>query len=80
MAVISFVLLFFFYYPPAHPRGIPFGQAMRELDYFGALLFVAAAALILSGIVYSLLLKSNDPIVIGTLVRTSIDSDMMDCD
>ncbi|KAK5000119.1 hypothetical protein LTR66_000981 [Elasticomyces elasticus] len=68
MAALSFILLFFFYYPPAHPRGIPFGQAMRELDYVGMISFVGAAALILAGIVYSTILKSSDPIVIGTLV------------
>jgi hypothetical protein len=68
MAAISFTLLFFFYYPPAHPRGIPFKQAIRELDYVGIISFTAAAALILVGIVYSTFLTSKDPIVIGTLV------------
>ena len=68
MAVVSFVLLFLFYYPPAHPRRIPFGQAMRELDYVGMFSFTAAAALILTGIVYAGIYPSKDPHVIGTLV------------
>lgn len=64
----SFWCLVFFYFPPKHPRGLPFDRAMRELDYVGALLFIASAALILTGIVYTTTLPSSDPRVIGTLV------------
>ncbi|KAH4064038.1 hypothetical protein HBI52_036910 [Parastagonospora nodorum] len=64
----SFLGLYFFYYPPKHPRGLPTAQAFRELDYVGAILFIAAATLILVGIVYTTTLPSNDPKVIGTLV------------
>ena len=31
LQAISAAGLWFFYYPPAHPLGIPFGQAIREL-------------------------------------------------
>ncbi|KAK5699939.1 hypothetical protein LTR97_006073 [Elasticomyces elasticus] len=64
----SFLGLYFYYFPPAHPRGLPFNQALRELDYVGAFLFIASAALILTGIVYTTTLPSSDPRVIGTLV------------
>ncbi len=61
VAAISFAALFFFYHPPNHPRGIPFGQAMRELDYISALTFAAAAVLILSGVVYSISSRGKGP-------------------
>ncbi|KAF1847133.1 MFS general substrate transporter [Cucurbitaria berberidis CBS 394.84] len=64
----SFLGLFFFYYPPKHPRGLPTTQALKELDYIGAILFIASATLILVGIVYTTTLPSKDPKVIGTLV------------
>ncbi|CAO2655346.1 Nn.00g104100.m01.CDS01 [Neocucurbitaria sp. VM-36] len=64
----SFLGLYFFYYPPKHPRGLPTKQAFKELDYVGATLFIASATLILVGIVYTTTLPSKDPKVIGTLV------------
>jgi Na+/H+ antiporter NhaD/arsenite permease-like protein len=65
---ISFFLLYFLYYPPKHPRGLDFRTALRELDYIGGVLFILASTLILVGIVYTILLKSNSPKVIGLLV------------
>lgn len=65
---ISFAILALFYYPPNTPRGIPWGQAFRNLDYIGIVSFTISAAMILSGIVYVQLLPSNDPKVIGLLV------------
>jgi hypothetical protein len=38
------------------------------LDYIGAILFIVSTALILTGIVYTTTLQSNDPRVIATLV------------
>ncbi|KAB5517489.1 fungal trichothecene efflux pump [Coniochaeta sp. 2T2.1] len=66
--VPSFIGLYLYYYPPAHPRGLPFKQAMKELDYGGAILFTVSAVLILIGVVYTTLMPSSDPHVIGTLV------------
>lgn len=63
----SFVGLYFYYFPPAHPRGLPTKQALRELDYVGSLLFILSAALILTGIVYTTILPSSSPQVIGLL-------------
>jgi hypothetical membrane protein len=48
--------------------GLPTAQAFKELDYVGAILFIASATLILVGIVYTTTLPSKDPKVIGTLV------------
>ncbi|GAB7356579.1 hypothetical protein MBLNU459_g7312t1 [Dothideomycetes sp. NU459] len=56
------------YYPPKHPRGIPWRQALRELDYVGAVSFTAAANLILAGIVYASYIPASDPKVIALLV------------
>jgi len=67
-AALSFAALYFLYFPPSHPRGLPFKQALRELDYIGGLLFIFAATLILVGIVYTQILPSRDPKVIGLLV------------
>ncbi|KAF2837878.1 fungal trichothecene efflux pump [Patellaria atrata CBS 101060] len=64
----SFLGLYLYYFPPAHPRGLPFGQAVRELDYVGAILFIVSATLILTGIVYTTTLPASNPKVIGTLV------------
>ena len=57
-----------FYYPPKHPRGIPWGRAIRNLDYVGIVLFTTSAALILSGIVYVQYLPASDPRVYALLV------------
>jgi len=57
-----------YYFPPAHPRGLPFKQALRELDYGGSILFILSSTLILTGIVYTTTLSSSSPRVIGTLV------------
>jgi MFS family permease len=56
------------YFPPKHPRGIPWWRAFRELDYIGAITFTAATVLILGGINYASYLPSSDPKVIAMLV------------
>lgn len=56
------------YFPPAHPRGLPFRRALRELDYGGAFLFAAGATLTLTGINYTTILSASNPKVLGTLI------------
>lgn len=56
------------YHPPKHPRGVPWHQAARELDYVGALLFVIGAVLVFTGVIYTGVVSSSDPRVIGMLV------------
>lgn len=65
---ISLVILAFFYFPPKHPRGVAWHDAIKHLDYVGMITFTGAAAMILSGIVYVQLLGSHDPKTIGLLV------------
>ncbi|ORY03042.1 fungal trichothecene efflux pump [Clohesyomyces aquaticus] len=67
-AAISVVALYFLYFPPQHPRGLPFGAALRELDYIGGVLFILAGTLILVGILYTQIIPSSSPKVIGLLV------------
>lgn len=62
------VALYFTYFPPKHPRGLSFRQALKELDYVGALLFIISSVLILVGVVYASYLQSSDARVVGPLV------------
>ncbi|KAF5696539.1 major facilitator superfamily transporter [Fusarium mundagurra] len=62
------VLILCVYFPPKHPRGVPWHEAVRGLDYFGMVSFVAATIMILSGITYVQLLPSDSPKVVGLLV------------
>ncbi|KAE9976913.1 hypothetical protein EG327_007909 [Venturia inaequalis] len=65
---LSMAVLVLLYYPPKHPRGIPWKEALMNLDYIGMLSFTGATAMILSAIVYVQLIPSNSPLVIGLLV------------
>ena len=46
---------------------VPWRQAVGELDYLGGLLFTVAVTLILTGIVYTTVVPTSSPQVIGTL-------------
>jgi hypothetical protein len=65
---ISFLGLLFFYYPPAHPLGLPYLGALRELDYIGMFLFAAGATPFMMAISWASIYPSDDPHVIGPLV------------
>ncbi|KAI0154152.1 MFS general substrate transporter [Xylariaceae sp. FL1272] len=67
-AALSFVGLYLYYYPPAHPRGLPYREALKELDYVGAFLFIVSTVLILVGIVYTTVIPATNTRVIATLV------------
>ncbi|CAK7215013.1 hypothetical protein SCUCBS95973_002331 [Sporothrix curviconia] len=64
---ISFGLLIWLYHPPTHPRGIPWHEAIGQLDYLGAALFIVGASLALTGVIYTTIIPPSDPIVIGLL-------------
>lgn len=64
----SFAELTLYYFPPKHPPGLPIDQALKQLDYGGAILFIVATTLTLTGIMYPTTLPSSNPKVIGTLV------------
>ncbi|TPX13597.1 uncharacterized protein E0L32_006068 [Thyridium curvatum] len=38
----------FFYFPPKHPRGVPWRDALRGLDWVGGLLFTPGAVMVLA--------------------------------
>lgn len=62
------MLLVWLYHPPRHPRGIPWDQALRDLDYVGALLFTVGAVLVFTGVIYTTIVPSSDPRVLAMLV------------
>lgn len=64
----SFIRLILYYFQPKHRCGLPFDQALKELYYEGAVLFIVATALTLTEIVYTTTLRSSNPKVIGTIV------------
>ncbi|KAJ5775874.1 uncharacterized protein N7511_000885 [Penicillium nucicola] len=70
---LSFFGLLFLYHPPKHPLGIPYKEALKNLDYLGAFLFIGGAVPFLMGIVWAGVYDSNDahvvaPLVIGAFV------------
>lgn len=65
---VSGLLVFWLYFPPRHPRGLPFKVAINQLDYVGAILFSIGLTLTLTGVVLTLTNSSSSPKVIATLV------------
>ncbi|ROT40441.1 MFS general substrate transporter [Sodiomyces alkalinus F11] len=68
MQALALVGLFIFYHPPKHPRGIPWMEALKGMDWIGGVLFSIGAVLILVGIVYTSYLPANDIKVIVCFV------------
>ncbi|OAA63617.1 Fungal trichothecene efflux pump [Niveomyces insectorum RCEF 264] len=67
LVAISFTLLVLLYFPPKHPRGIPWHEAVRQLDYLGAFLFTTGATLVFTGVIYTTIIPASSKIVIGLL-------------
>ncbi|KAF7559284.1 hypothetical protein G7046_g4883 [Stylonectria norvegica] len=65
--MIAFVGLAVFYFPPKHPRGVSWKDALRGLDWVGGFLFTVGAVLVLVGIVYTTYLPSTDTRVLVCL-------------
>ena len=53
--------------PPKHPRGVPWKEAIRGLDWIGGALFTVGAVMVLVGMVYTSYLSSTDVRVLVTL-------------
>ncbi|KAH6680156.1 fungal trichothecene efflux pump [Halenospora varia] len=68
----SFAGLYWFYYPPKHPNGLPYMQVFREMDYVGMILFVCGSAPLLAGIIFSTIYPASDAHVIGPLVAGAV--------
>lgn len=56
------------YHPPKHPRGVPWEEAVKGLDYVGAALIVPGICLTLVGIINTTFKPSNDVTVIAPIV------------
>lgn len=64
----SLAAIFAFYKPPKHPKGIPWHEAWRGLDYVGSALIIPGICLVLVGIVNTTYKSSSDITVIAPLV------------
>ena len=60
--------MFLFYKPPKHPKGIPWHEAIRDLDYIGTAIIVPGICLTLVGIINTTYKPSSDPTVVGPMV------------
>ena len=67
-SAISGILVFWLYFPPKHPRGLPFKVAIKQLDYIGAILFTIGLTLTLTGITLTTTNPSSSPKVVATIV------------
>ncbi|KAK5400854.1 hypothetical protein LTR06_011165 [Exophiala xenobiotica] len=65
---LSFLGLLFFYYPPAHPLGLPLLVALKEIDYIGMVLFVRGSLPVLMGIVWTSIYPASGKHVVVSLV------------
>ncbi|KAH6882515.1 fungal trichothecene efflux pump [Alternaria rosae] len=65
---ISFISLFLLYKPPKHPKGVPWSEAVRGLDYVGTALIVPGICLALVGIINTTYKSSSDVTVIAPMV------------
>lgn len=65
---MSLTALFIFYKPPKHPKGVPWGEAVKGLDYIGTALVVPGIVLALVGIIQTTYKSSTDPTVIAPMV------------
>ncbi|KAK5169763.1 uncharacterized protein LTR77_005741 [Saxophila tyrrhenica] len=66
--LISLVALACLYFPPQHPKGVPWKEAVRGLDYIGTLLVVPGVCLALVGIINTTYMSASSTMVIAPLV------------
>lgn len=66
--VISLIALAWLYFPPKHPRGVPWKQAIKGLDYVGAALVIPGVCLALVGIINTTYMPASSTRVIAPLV------------
>jgi hypothetical protein len=56
-----------FYFPPKHPKGVPWHEGIRGLDYVGVLLIVSGTCITLVGIINTTFMKSSSVKVVAPL-------------
>ncbi|KAH7377328.1 major facilitator superfamily domain-containing protein [Pyrenochaeta sp. MPI-SDFR-AT-0127] len=64
----SLAALFFLYKPPKHPKGVPWHEAIKGLDYVGTALIVPGICLALVGIINTTYKPSSSVTVIAPMV------------
>jgi MFS family permease len=64
----SFIGIWTLYHPPRHPRGVPWREAIRGLDYVGAALIIPGVCLVLVGIINTTYKSSSDVTVVAPMV------------
>ncbi|KAF2465273.1 MFS general substrate transporter [Lindgomyces ingoldianus] len=63
----SLAALFAFYKPPKHPKGIPWHEAYKGLDYVGAAIIIPGICLALVGIINTTYKASDDVTVVAPM-------------
>jgi hypothetical protein len=66
--VLSLIALALLYYPPQHPKGVPWKEALPGLDYVGTLLVIPGVCLALVGIINTTYMPASSTRVIAPLV------------
>ncbi|KAF2006271.1 MFS general substrate transporter [Amniculicola lignicola CBS 123094] len=65
---LSLTALFLFYKPPKHPKGVPWHEAYKGLDYVGSAIIIPGICLALVGIINTTYKPSKDVTVIAPMV------------
>lgn len=65
---LSLTAIGLFYFPPKHPRGVPWREGLRGLDYTGAFLMVTGSCLALVGIINTTYMKATNTLVLVPLI------------
>lgn len=64
IACVAFLGLLLLYFPPSHPRGVPWKDALKGLDWIGAILFTPGTVMVLVAITYTTYIPADDRRVI----------------
>jgi hypothetical protein len=64
---LSMLALAFCYFPPKHPKGVPWREGLKGLDYVGAALVMPGVCAVLVGIINTTYKKSSDTTVIAPM-------------
>ena len=61
--IISLICLALFYFPPKHPKGVPWKEAIRGLDYVGTIIVVPGVCLAIVGIINTTYMPTKSTMV-----------------